>query len=165
MEKYKCCFCGEVVEQSEAEMWGHIQLCHQRRFEAMQNLDTPAMVDECYQPEDAKYERKTILVTPAYLALLFDDLDKAHLTTQNGDRISCYHPIAVGRKKKSGRLVEVALIEEAKGVPEDETGYAFHVINDVDCSNCWRFQTDHLDVNEAMALFGDILKKLADGRL
>lgn len=165
MGKYKCCFCGETVEQSEAQIWGHIQLCHPMRFEAMHGLGTPAMVEECYLPEDALHERKTPLVTPAFVCEMIADLSRAGLRTENGDRKSRYFPIAMGRNEKSAQRVEAALIEEAAGIPENEAGYSIHVVNDVDGSDCQVFHTDHLDGGEAVTLFGDILNKLADGRL
>lgn len=50
MEKFKCCFCGEILEPSESGMWGHIQMSHPEEFEYLQDLSTPDMVQECYLP-------------------------------------------------------------------------------------------------------------------
>lgn len=165
MSNYKCCICGDVIEESEAKMWGHIQVCHPLKFEELQGLSTPGMVDKCYLPEDALHERKTLLVTQAFVCEMIADLSRSGLVTQNGDRKSRYFPVAMGREEKCGRRVEVALIEEASGIPGEEAGYAFHVINDVDDTDCQMFQTEHLVSGEALSLFGSILKKLADGRL
>lgn len=165
MSKYKCCICGDVIEESEAEMWGHIQVWHPMKFEKLQGLSTSEMVDRCYLPEDAIHERKTLLVTQAFVCEMIADLSRSGLITQNGDRKSRYFPVAMGREEKCDRRVEVALIEEASGIPGEEAGYAFHVINDVDGTDCQMLQTEHLDSGEAMSLFGNILKKLGDGRL
>ena len=165
MYNFKCCLCHSQIEESEAKMWHHIQYRHPEKYEAMRHLSTTEMVDECYQPQDAMYEKKTLLVTPAFVHEMIADLSRVGLITENGDRKSRYFPVAMGRKEKSDRRVEMALIEESSGIPQDEAGYAFHVINDVDGTDCQMFTTDHLDTSEPLALFDSILKKLVEGRL
>lgn len=53
MTRYICEFCGEMIEDETEEweelLWGHIQMLHEKEFEEMQDLDTPNMIDECYQ--------------------------------------------------------------------------------------------------------------------
>lgn len=46
---YSCWFCGEVIKESEAELWGHIQMKHPEVFKDLQDLDTPDMMEECYR--------------------------------------------------------------------------------------------------------------------
>ena len=60
MEKnlmYKCKICDEIIlfnenefdSLGEAELWGHIQMNHKDKFEEIQNLETPDMIEECYE--------------------------------------------------------------------------------------------------------------------
>lgn len=160
---YVCQFCGEVIEEGEAQLWGHIQMAHPEAFKDLQDLDTPSMMEECYQQLGASFERKIPLVTPAFVYEMMSDLEKANLKTDNGDRQSRYFPVAMGRWEKAGKRVEMCLIEEAAGVPESEQGYAFHIINDVDDSNCLLIQTESLDTSEALKMMEEILEKLSNG--
>ena len=165
MEKYRCRFCGENVEQSEAKTWWHIQKMHPAEYEAIKGRSTPEMINWCYVPTDAKYSRKTILVTPAFAYEMIADLGKSGCVSQNGDRMSRYFPIAMGRRESQGERVTAALIEEADGIPKEEAGYSIHVINDVDGGDCQVFTTEHLDEGELALLLMEILDKLADGYL
>lgn len=165
MEKYKCRFCGEIVEQSEAKTWWHIQKMHPAEYEAIKGRSTPEMINWCYVPTDAKYSRKTILVTPAFACEMIADLEKSGCVSQNGDRESRYFPIAMGRGEHKGERVTAALIEEANGIPKEKAGYSLHVINDVDGTDCMTFQTEHLDEGELSVLLTKILDKLGDGYL
>ena len=56
--KWRCKYCDEVFEskddyefesETEEELWGHIQLTHEDVFEEVQDLDTPYMLEECYE--------------------------------------------------------------------------------------------------------------------
>jgi hypothetical protein len=38
-----------VFEYDEELIWGHIQLEHEEIFEDVQNLDTPYMLEECFE--------------------------------------------------------------------------------------------------------------------
>lgn len=165
MENFKCCFCGEIFEPSEAGMWGHIQMSHPEEFEDLQDLSTPDMVQECYLPADAKYGRKVCLVTPAFACEMIAYLERHGKTNQNGDRMSCYFPIAMGKGKKRRERVVAALVEEANGIPKESAGYSLHVINDVDGADCQVFTTEHLDEGELALLLNEILDKLANGYL
>lgn len=165
MEKFKCCFCGESLEPSESGMWGHIQMSHPEEFEYLQDLSTPDMVQECYLPADAKYGRKVCLVTPAFACEMIAHLKKYGEINQNGDRMSCYFPIAMGRGERHHERVVVALVEEANGIPKESAGYSLHVINDVDGADCQVFTTGHLDEGELSLLLNEILDKLANGYL
>lgn len=63
--KYKCKTCGQVIEfpygefngdghyhpDGEEMLWGHIQLEHEDIFEEMRDLETPFMIEECYEEE------------------------------------------------------------------------------------------------------------------
>lgn len=162
---YVCQFCGEVIEEGEAQLWGHIQMRHPEAFKDLQGLDTPSMMRKCYQQLGADFERKILLVTPAFVYEMMSDIKWENLKTNNGDRRSKYFPVAMGRCEKAGKRVEMCLIEEAAGIPESEQGYAFHIINDVDGSNCLLIQTESLDASEALKTMEEILKKLANGRL
>lgn len=109
MENFKCCFCGEIFEPSEAGMWGHIQMSHPEEFEDLQDLSTPDMVQECYLPEDAKYGRKVCLVTPAFACEMIADLEKSGCVNQNGDRMSRYFSIAIriAKNPENGDLADI----------------------------------------------------------
>lgn len=62
MLTYKCKYCGELIEitkedfngdgcfhpDGEELLWGHIQFEHEELFEELQNLETPDMIEECY---------------------------------------------------------------------------------------------------------------------
>ena len=63
MEKnlmYKCKICDEIILFNENEfdslgeekLWGHIQINHKDKFEEIQNLETPDMIEECYEEEN-----------------------------------------------------------------------------------------------------------------
>lgn len=54
--KYKCVHCGELFEfdaddndDYDEVLWGHIQMEHEEIFEDVQNLDTPYMLEECFE--------------------------------------------------------------------------------------------------------------------
>ena len=63
MMKYKCTACGCEIEfaadefngdgryhpDGEEMLWGHIQLDHEDIFEEVQDLETPDMIEECYE--------------------------------------------------------------------------------------------------------------------
>lgn len=165
MENYRCRFCGEIVELSEAKTWWHIQKKHPAEYEAIKERRTPEMVNWCYVPTDAKYSRKTALVTPAFACEMIADLEKSGCVSQNGDRESRYFPIAMGREERRHKRVEAALIEEASDLPRESAGYSIHVIDDVDGVDCKTFTTEHLDEGELVALLSEILNKLGNGYL
>ena len=52
---YKCKYCNfsywDVDNDVEEELWGHIQMCHEGKFEEVQNWETPDMIEECYEEE------------------------------------------------------------------------------------------------------------------
>lgn len=56
---YKCKACGETIgfhvcdfdSLGEEELWGHIQMHHEDKFEEVQNWETPDMIEECYEEE------------------------------------------------------------------------------------------------------------------
>jgi hypothetical protein len=62
---YKCKYCGHKMKFTEEEMygdghyhpdgeeqlWGHIQLDHEDIFADVCDLDTPLMLEECYEEE------------------------------------------------------------------------------------------------------------------
>lgn len=54
--KFKCKYCGfgcwDVDNDVEEELWGHIQMCHEDKFEEVQNWETPDMIEECYEYEE-----------------------------------------------------------------------------------------------------------------
>lgn len=60
---YKCKYCrvkfGPYNKQSfdsrgEEELWGHIQMCHEKQFEELQNLETPDMIGICYRETESE---------------------------------------------------------------------------------------------------------------
>ena len=55
---YKCKHCGEIFgpytkvaffKDGEEELWGHIQINHEDIFDEIQNLETPYMIEICYE--------------------------------------------------------------------------------------------------------------------
>lgn len=54
--EWKCKFCGCTMHISdddfnyfgEEELWGHIQMEHEDIFKDVQDLETPFMLEECY---------------------------------------------------------------------------------------------------------------------
>lgn len=120
---------------------------------------------ETIEVEPWHLEQKTLLVTPAFVHEMIADIERANLKTENGDRMSRYFPVAMGQDKHESRRVEMCLIEETAGIPEDEQGYAFHVINDVDETDCKYIQTGHLKTEEAEVVMESILKRLAEGQM
>ena len=52
---YKCKHCGfscwDADNEVEEELWGHIQMHHEDKFEEVQNWETPDMIEECYEEE------------------------------------------------------------------------------------------------------------------
>lgn len=51
--KFKCKYCNfsywDIDGDVEEALWGHIQMCHEDKFEEIQNLETPFMIEECYE--------------------------------------------------------------------------------------------------------------------
>ena len=52
---WRCNICGEAFDidedffdDTEEILWGHIQLAHEAVFEDVQNLETPYMLEICY---------------------------------------------------------------------------------------------------------------------
>ena len=43
-----CKTCGEMVFADEEDLWWHIQVCHPDLFEEVRNLETPYMLEICY---------------------------------------------------------------------------------------------------------------------
>ena len=120
---------------------------------------------ETIEVEPWSFEQKILLVTPAFVNEMIADLEKSNLKTENGDRMSRYFPVAMGRGECESRRVEICLIEETVGIPENERGYAFHIINDVDETDCKYIQTGHMADWEAEAVLESILKRLAEGQM
>lgn len=52
--KCKCCdfYCWDIGDDVEEELWGHIQMKHEDKFEEVQNWETPDMIEECYEEEE-----------------------------------------------------------------------------------------------------------------
>lgn len=62
MPTYKCKHCNKIIDfepyefngdgyfhpDGEELLWGHIQLEHENLFEEVKNLETPYMIEECY---------------------------------------------------------------------------------------------------------------------
>ncbi len=44
----KCNTCGEIVFADEEDLWGHIQMRHPELFEEVRDLETPYMLEICY---------------------------------------------------------------------------------------------------------------------
>lgn len=109
-------------------------------------------------------EKKIVLVYPSVAMALIADLGNGE-PTANGDRTSRYFDIAKGYEEKLGKTVKVALVEEKTLLPEKEGGYALHLINDVDMSNCCLFRTASLEYAELEVLIATILGALERGEL
>lgn len=109
-------------------------------------------------------EKKIVLIYPSEAVGLIADLGNGE-PTGNGDRTSRYIDIAKGCGEKMGKTVKVALIEEKALLPQKKWGYALHVINDVDMTNCRLFRTIGLSEDELIQLLSTILEALEKGEL
>ena len=53
--RFKCKYCGfgcwDVDNDLEEELWEHIQMNHREIYEEVENLETPFMIEECYEEE------------------------------------------------------------------------------------------------------------------
>lgn len=54
--KYICKYCGYEIEEDnlfnddiEEDLWGHIQMNHEDIYENIQDLESPDMIEECYE--------------------------------------------------------------------------------------------------------------------
>lgn len=109
-------------------------------------------------------EKKIVLIYPSEAVGLIADLGNGE-PTNNGDRTSRYIDIAKGYGEKMGKTVKAALIEEKNFLRAEECGYALHIINDVDMTNCQLFRTIGLSGHELIQLLGTILDALEKGEL
>lgn len=164
MSKRKCRFCGTKVGGGEEALWGHIQLGHPGKFEEVRDLETPFMLETCYDEDKASLEKKIVLVTPTEAYGMLSDLGNGK-PTQNGDRTSRYIGIAKGYGEKMGLTVKAAVIELKNGLPEAEWGYGLHIINDVDTTDCQLLETERLEAEELEALLETVLNDLEGGRM
>jgi len=107
--------------------------------------------------------QKNLVMGPfAAAQQLIRDLDNGAATV-NGDRTSRYIPVAKGTGDKIGKRVHVCLIEEKKGIPKYSWGYALHVIDDVDETDCIWFQTDSLRFADLVEILDDLFQRLRNG--
>jgi len=109
-------------------------------------------------------EKKIVLIYPSEAVGLIADLGNGE-PTDNGDRTSRYISVAKGYGEKMGKTVKVALIEEKALLPQKEWGYALHIINDVDMTNCRLIRTIGLSEDELIQLLGTILEELEKGAM
>lgn len=109
-------------------------------------------------------EKKIVLVYPTIATALIADLGYGE-PTESCNRTSRYFDIAKGYGEKLGRTVKVSLIEEKMLLTHNEWGYALHVINDVDMTNCRLFQTASLEYTELEAIVATILDALENGNI
>lgn len=109
-------------------------------------------------------ERKIVLIYPSEAMGLIADLGNG-APTANGDRTSQYIDIAKGYGEKMGKTVKAALVEEKTFLRPEEWGYALHVINDVDMTNCRLFRTIGLSEHELIQLLRTVLDALEKGEL
>ena len=45
----RCKHCGAIIDGDDESLWAHIQLEHEEIFEEVQDLETPFMIEECYE--------------------------------------------------------------------------------------------------------------------
>ena len=135
MSEWKCRCCGMEVEGDEEALWGHIPIRISIKFKEVQDLETPFMLEICYEKARASLEKKIVLVTPTEAYGMLSDLGNGE-PTQNEDRTSRYIGIAKGYGEKMGLTVKAAVIELKNGLQEAERGYGLHIINDVDTIDC-----------------------------
>jgi len=107
--------------------------------------------------------KKIVFDSPAILTATLVFSLRNGPVNDNGDRTSGYFNIATAYGKKG--FVKANLTEEAFDLPEFDRGYAVHIINDIDGTDCKTFRTESLDENELEKLFEKILNDLQEGRL
>ena len=114
-------------------------------------------------PEETPCKKKIALIYPESGAVSLIHNLGAGEPTANGDRTSEYINIAtvMGRTK----FVKAALIEETTNLPPEEQGYALHIINDVDGTDCRLMRTIGLDTDELAKLLKEILDAMQEGRM
>ena len=53
--RYQCKYCNfvcwDINKDIDEELWGHIQMCHEDKFEEVQDWETRDMIEECYEEE------------------------------------------------------------------------------------------------------------------
>jgi hypothetical protein len=72
---YRCKCCREhfitegwdSVDSLEETLWGHIQMCHEDIFEAVQDLETPDMISELYIETKITWENYDEEVRPVQI--------------------------------------------------------------------------------------------------
>lgn len=109
-------------------------------------------------------EKKIVLIYPSEAVGLIADLGNGE-PTSNGDRTSRYIDIAKGYGDKMGKTVKAALIEEKTLLSPEEWGYALHIINDVDMTNCRLLRTIGLSEYELIQLLRMALDALERGEM
>ena len=109
------------------------------------------------------FVKKLPLINPDAAAVSLVHLLGGGEPTVNGDRTTEYIDIATVMGRKA--FVKAALIEEANGLPDNEKGYALHIINDIDKTNCRLMRTCELDIDELAILLKEIVTAMEEGRM
>lgn len=164
MDEFMCKTCGEMVFADDEDLWSHIQMCHPELFKKVRDLETPFMLEICYEEKKVSLEKKIVLITPTEAYGMISDLGNGE-PTQNGDRTSQYIDIAKGYGEKMGLTVKAALVELKSGLPEAEWSYGLHIINDVDMTGCQMLETERLEAEELEGLLQTVLNDLEKGRM
>lgn len=128
------------------------------RFDDEKHTETDAFDDELYGP----LQEKIVLISQSMTFTLITDLPYGE-PTANGDRKSRYFDIATVMGRKN--FVKAALIEDKTSIPENEWGYRLHVLNDIDGTDGFYLETEHLSEEELSKLLDDLAYDLAHGRL
>ena len=128
------------------------------RFDDEKRTETDAFDNELYGP----YQEKIVLISGSAVFTLTTDLPYGE-PTDNGDRKSRYFDIATVMGRKS--FVRAALIEDKEGLPPWEQGYRLHILNDIDKTDGFFLETEHLDQEELEKLLDDLSYDLAHGRM
>lgn len=131
------------------------------------NMD---QLSECYDwlerylscDRKTTYQKKMPLITPGDAGKMIEQLGSGE-TTQSGDRTTEYFPIAcdcTGQKK-----VWAQLIEEKEGLPLAACGYALHIINEVDDTDCFECTTRKLEVTALEDELALLIYKMQEGKI
>ncbi len=72
-----CLLCGDEIEKDEESLWGHIQMEHEEKFDEVQDLETPDMIEECY-------EKRNIMSKLVLTYIGMDGWDRPVYKEENG---------------------------------------------------------------------------------
>lgn len=98
--KYYCKHCGEMVVDTnngdsihlrdwEEELWGHIQMEHEDKFEEVQDFETPYMIEECYTQDRNIDKQRVVDILVDYINNDLESADPGYVREVLRDICGC----------------------------------------------------------------------------